>query len=280
MVTHVTPNAEKNGTQAVIMDWAGTTIDFGCMAPVETLVNVFAQHGVGLTAQEARRDMGLPKRAHIEAVGHLPRVAMAWQDQHGHAMSAHDLDVLYSAFTQAHLSTVTEHAALVPGALSTLAYLRERRIKIGSTTGYNRAVMAVLSPLAAAQGYMPDALVCADDVPSSRPGPLAVYLTCVLLNAWPAASVIKVDDTAPGLMEGRHAGAWTVAVLASGNTVGMTHAQWVGLDASARQAQRTLAQQALSDAAPDVMIDTLADLPDAVACIERWRSQGQLPGGR
>jgi phosphonoacetaldehyde hydrolase len=32
--------------------------------------------------------------------------------------------------------------------------------------------------------------------------------------------VVKVDDTVPGLLEGRHADCWTVAVVASGNEMG------------------------------------------------------------
>ena len=34
-----------------------------------------------------------------------------------------------------------------------MAQLRQRHLKIGSTTGYNREIMAVLAPLCAAQGF-------------------------------------------------------------------------------------------------------------------------------
>ena len=44
--------------KAVIFDWAGTMVDFGCMAPVEALVDAFAAHGVTISAADARRDMG------------------------------------------------------------------------------------------------------------------------------------------------------------------------------------------------------------------------------
>ena len=44
--------------KAVIFDWAGTMVDFGCMAPVEALIEAFAAHGVAITAADARRDLG------------------------------------------------------------------------------------------------------------------------------------------------------------------------------------------------------------------------------
>ncbi|MFN8371304.1 MAG: hypothetical protein U0694_00280 [Anaerolineae bacterium] len=31
--------------QAVIFDWAGTTVDYGCFAPVAVFIEVFAQMG-------------------------------------------------------------------------------------------------------------------------------------------------------------------------------------------------------------------------------------------
>ena len=44
--------------KAVVFDWAGTMIDFGCVAPVEALQHVFEGRGVRLSVAEARADMG------------------------------------------------------------------------------------------------------------------------------------------------------------------------------------------------------------------------------
>ena len=51
--------------KAVVFDWAGTMVDFGCMAPVEALIEVFAAEGVAITDAEARRDMGKAKHDHL-----------------------------------------------------------------------------------------------------------------------------------------------------------------------------------------------------------------------
>lgn len=52
--------------------------------------------------------------------------------------------------------------------------LRGMGIKVGSCTGFPSAIVEILKPLAAAQGYVPDAYVAADEVPQARPMPYMV----------------------------------------------------------------------------------------------------------
>ena len=58
----------KRKLEAVIFDWAGTTVDHGSLAPVRVLVQMFAAHGVPISNAQARRDMGLLKRDHIDRI--------------------------------------------------------------------------------------------------------------------------------------------------------------------------------------------------------------------
>ncbi len=130
----------------------------------------------------------------------------------------------------ANRHVVARYADLVPGATATVAALRERGLKIGSTTGYTRDIMEALLPPAALQGYAPDNLVCADDLPRGRPTPLMMYKCFLDLAVWPASAVVKVDDTAPGIAEGLAAGSWTAGVAMTGNALGLTAAELAGLD--------------------------------------------------
>jgi phosphonoacetaldehyde hydrolase len=61
--------------QAVILDWSGTTVDYGCVAPAKVFVDVFAEQGVDITLSEARAPMGIFKRDHIRAITRMPRIA-------------------------------------------------------------------------------------------------------------------------------------------------------------------------------------------------------------
>lgn len=48
--------------EAVIFDWAGTTVDFGCFAPVQAFVEVFKHFGIEPTMEEVRKPMGMLKK--------------------------------------------------------------------------------------------------------------------------------------------------------------------------------------------------------------------------
>ena len=70
--------------KAVMLDWAGTTVDHGSIAPVLALQTLFAKYGLTLSSEDIRRDMGLLKRDHIQAILNLPSVRLQWQTITGH----------------------------------------------------------------------------------------------------------------------------------------------------------------------------------------------------
>ncbi len=253
---------------AVVFDWAGTIIDFGSHAPMQAFVRLFEQYGIELSIEDARGPMGLPKWKHINTLGNLPHVNQQWQQKFNRSFSDSDTDDLYAIFTPMNAEAVVHHSELIPGFLSTLNLLRDQGIKVGTTTGYNREIMNVVLPLAKQQGFVPDNIVCADDLLASRPSPLGMYKCFLDLNVWPATSVIKVDDTVPGLLEGYHSGCWTVGVIASGNEVGKTHQEWVSLSTEEKESIRVQVSEKLAAGKPDFLIDTVADLPDVLKKIE------------
>ena len=51
--------------QAVILDWAGTVVDFGSFAPTQIFVEAFAEFDVQVSIEEARGPMGMGKWDHI-----------------------------------------------------------------------------------------------------------------------------------------------------------------------------------------------------------------------
>lgn len=264
---------------AVVFDWAGTIIDFGSQAPMGAFVKLFERHGVTISIDEARVPMGLPKWEHIRALGGQPRIAAAWAKAHGRPFAGRDVDRLYEEFTPMNVAAVKDHAALVPGVVEFVAALRERGIRVGTTTGYNRQIMEAVLPLAAAQGFEPDNLVCAGDLLQSRPSPAGMYRCFLDLGVWPAQRVLKVDDTVPGLLEGRHAGSWTAGVTASGNAVGLTLEAWQALDEAARAQWTSRASAALREASPDFLIPTVAELMPVIDEIEDRLRRGIGPGG-
>ena len=264
---------------AVIFDWAGTMVDFGSRAPMGVFVEVFRRFGVAITVAQARGPMGLPKRPHIQALLDDREIAEAWRAAHGHAPTDADVDAIYEIFVpmNAEVVAVGDHADLVPGAAAVVEALRGRGLKIGSTTGYTRDIMERLLPVAAAQGFAPDCLVCAGDVAAGRPTPLMMYRCFLDLQVWPAAACVKVDDTEPGIAEGLAAGSWTVGVAVSGNAVGLSRDEWSALPPADQAGLRARATDRLRAAGTHMVIDTVADLEPCLDAIERRLAAGERP---
>ncbi len=247
--------------KAVVFDWAGTMVDFGSFAPTTSFVAAFEDFGVAVTLAEARGPMGLPKRAHIETMLAQPRIAQAWVEAHGSEPGAGDVDAILARFEPITARVAADHAQLIPGALDMLDALAARGIKVGSTTGYTRQIMDSVRPVAAAQGYSPLNCVCSDDLLIGRPGPLGMYQSMVDLGVFPPSSMVKVDDTAPGIAEGVAAGCPTVGVALSGNHVGLTAEELASLPEDEIEVYRASATAMLEAAGADFVIDTVADLP-------------------
>jgi len=182
--------------QAAILDWAGTVVDHGSRAPMGAFVRAFAQFGVTISIADARGPMGMAKWDHIRAVGQIPSVAVAWRERHGRDFIEGDVDAIFQVFEPMNIAAVRDHADIIPGTIEAMATLRARGIRVAGTTGYTRPIMDVLEPLAAAGGYMPELTVCAGDLPAGRPTPLMMWYVMAKLGVWPAATVVKVDDTA------------------------------------------------------------------------------------
>jgi phosphonoacetaldehyde hydrolase len=211
--------------QAVLFDWAGTTVDYGSRAPVTVFMEIFHRLGIEITEAEARGPMGQAKREHIASVLGVPRVNQLWIDKFGSSPSNADVDRLYADFLPLQLSVLRAGSSVLPGIPELVLQLRSRGIKIGSSTGYTRELMAAITPTAREQGYEPDVLVCSDDVPAGRPLPWLNFRVCEALGVYPPACALVVDDTPLGIQAARNAGMWAIGVTMTGNGLGLPQSE-------------------------------------------------------
>ncbi|XFC39042.1 phosphonoacetaldehyde hydrolase [Stenotrophomonas indicatrix] len=265
--------------EAVVLDWAGTVVDFGSFAPTTVFVEAFKRaFDFDISLEEARRPMGLGKRDHIRALGCDADIDTRWRRHFGSAMTEAQVNSLYATFMPLQVAKVAEHAGLIPGAGETLRWLRSQGVRIGSCSGYPRQVMEALLPAAAAQGYAPDHVVASDDLAAgSRPGPWMALANVVALGVGDVAACVKVDDSAPGIHEGLRAGMWTVGLSLSGNESGLTQAQFEAADVATLAKARLHASTQLREAGAHYVIDTIADLPPVLLEIESRRARGERP---
>lgn len=263
--------------QAAILDWAGTVVDFGSFAPTQIFVEAFAEFDVQVSIEEARGPMGMGKWDHIRTLCDQPQITERYKKVFGRAPTDADVTAIYERFMPLQIEKIAEHSALIPGALETIAALREQGIKIGSCSGYPAQVMAKVVELAATNGYMADHVVATDEVPNGRPWPAQALANVIALGIDDVGACVKVDDTAPGILEGRRAGMWTVALVFSGNALGLTYEQYQALDAQTLIAERKRIHALFQSSRPHYLIDTITDLPRVIADINKRLSNGEMP---
>jgi len=257
--------------KAVISDLAGTTVDFGSCAPAGAFVELFARHNIRATAAEARGPMGIHKRDHIRAMLDMPSISQQWTGIHDRAWTERDLDDLYEEFIPMTLEALPKYSTVIPGVVETVERLHEQGIKIGVSTGYNNEMLRIVLEKAAEGGFIPDAAICAADVPKGRPAPWMIFRLMEALDVYPPTSVVKIGDTIADIEDGLNAGVWTIGVTRTGNLVGLTEAEWNVLTPAEQKRRIAEASKQLLAAGAHSVVDSFADLPDIIACLSNSR---------
>jgi phosphonoacetaldehyde hydrolase len=267
----------RGALKAVILDWAGTAVDYGSFAPTAVFLRLFENEGVSISAADARSGMGLMKKDHLRTILKRPSVADAWLAAHDAPASDADIERLFELFVPMQLAVVREYALPIPGLQQTVADLRRRGTKIGTTTGYIRSMMAELGPEAAKHGYVPDCIVCPDDVPAGRPFPWMCYQNAAQLGVYPMPAMVKVGDTLVDVEEGLNAGMWSVGLVLTGNLMGLDEAGVAALSPADLAAARERISANLLQAGAHLVIDGIWDLPAALDEIQARVLRGERP---
>ena len=263
--------------QAVLLDWAGTTMDFGCMAPAVVFVDVFRRKDVPITMEEARAPMGAHKRVHIQKITQLDSVRKRWQEKHGRLPTDADVEAMFKDFVPLQVKCLSDYSELIPGTLDIVKALKQRGYKIGSTTGYTTEMMAINLKDAARQGYVPDSTVCASDVPAGRPYPYMCLQNVINLGVSPVEACVKIDDTRPGIEEGLNAAMWTIGLAISGNEVGMPLKDWTELPKAEQARLREGAYTRMYQSGAHYVVDTIADIMPCLDDIGARLARGERP---
>lgn len=263
--------------KAAILDWAGTAVDFGSVAPVAALQRVFAENAVPITAAEARNEMGILKKDQIRAICAGRRVREQWTLRHGHAPSDKDVERMFAEFLPRQAEILAAHSSPIPGVVDTVRIWREAGLKIGSSTGYTRALLDVVIEVSAAQGYQPDASVTPDEVGGGRPMPFMCYRNAILLGVYPLGHGVKIGDTPADIEEGLNAGMWTVGITATGNEIGLTLPEWQSLPEVERAERENAAALRLRQAGAHFTAPSLACCTEILVEIDGRIAAGEKP---
>lgn len=249
--------------KAVILDWAGTTVDFGSMAPVAAFKEAFEAVDLFPDNDLIRSFMGLPKKDHVREMLRDGEMAAAFTKRYGEKPDEAAVELVYEKFEPALFRVLSDHAAPLPGVPETVRFLREKGILIGSTTGYTRAMMEVLCPVSEAMGYTPDCIICPDDVDGKgRPYPYMIWENLRRFGVSDIREACKIGDTEADITEGKNAGCLSVGVVFGSNMLGLSEEEYESASQSDRERLTDAARKSYDKTGADYIVNRITDLPE------------------
>jgi phosphonoacetaldehyde hydrolase len=261
--------------EAVIFDWAGTTVDYGCMAPIYAMQKAFSEYQLLITLDEIRQPMGMLKKDHIKAVLEMSRVKKHFHDVYHKYPETVDIEKLYADFEKNIFLNLDQHTQLIDGILEVQTYLRKHHIKMGSTTGYTRAMIDIVAESAKKQGYQPDYIISSDQVKKGRPYPYMLHQNLMALDVRDLRQVVKVGDTIVDIQEGLYAGCWSVGVVKGSSMLGLNASEAASMpDAELSERVQVVKYEMLA-AGAHFVIDTIGELPSLIDLIHHRMNSGE-----
>lgn len=251
----------------IIMDWAGTAVDFGCFAPLHAFLKIFEEKNIQITYRQAREPMGLLKIEHIKAILRMPEVDIQFRRIYGREWNIQDVNEMYRSFEKHLFASLENFTTPIPDVIDTLNGLRAEGIRIGSTTGYTQTMMDVVRPGAAAQGYTVDHLVTPDSLPAGRPAPYMIYRNMIDLAIPSVDEVVKVGDTVTDIKEGINAKTWSVGIITGSNELGLSQEEYATTAPGQLEKMKYEVRKRMLDAGAHYVIDTICELPEIIATI-------------
>jgi phosphonoacetaldehyde hydrolase len=262
---------------AVFLDWAGTAVDHGSIAPVHALEDVFHEYGVTAPRPLVRRHMGLAKKDHIRKLLEEPYVQEQWTALHHAPPQESDVEAMYAGFEPQMLEVLAGYATVISGVVDAVEAMRARGIKIAGTTGYTRPMLDRLETMAATQGYRTDRSLAPEDAGGGRPFPWMCYRLAMDLHIYPLFHCVKIGDTESDIAEGRNAGMWTIGVTRSGNAVGLIESDWSKLDSEQQRTLLDCAELELRSAGAHYTAETVAHVLPILDEITERIARGERP---
>ncbi|MBC2854953.1 phosphonoacetaldehyde hydrolase [Cetobacterium sp. 2A] len=263
--------------EGVIFDWAGTTVDYGCFAPVKVFLDIFKDKGIEPTIEEARGPMGMLKIDHVIAMLSVERISNLWKEKYGRNWNEDDVNLLYFNFEKQLFEILPDFTTPVPGILELIKRLREKGLKIGSTTGYTRKMMDIVEKHAKEKGYSPDFLSTPSNQPAGRPHPYMILENMKVLKLNNPECVIKVGDTVSDIKEGVNAKCWSVGILKGSSELGLTEEEVINMPKDELNEKLEVVRRRFLDNGAHFIIEEVGCLDEIINQINEKLLRGERP---
>ena len=249
--------------EGIIFDWAGTTVDYGCMAPVRAFDEAFKSFGIEPTMEEIRKPMGMLKIDHVRTMLKMERINNLWKEKYNRDWTEDDVQKIYEISERKIFEVLDKYTDIKPHVLETIIEIRNKGLKIGSTTGYTSDMMKIVTDRAKQQGYTPDFWICPDMVNSKgRPYPYMIFRNMEALELISVDKVLKVGDTIADIKEGVNAGIDTVGIIEGSSLMGLSQEEYEALSEDKKNEMDLKVVSAYQDAGAKYIIRDISGLLD------------------
>lgn len=249
--------------EGIIFDWAGTTVDYGCMAPVRAFDEAFKSFGIEPTMEEIRKPMGMLKVDHVRTMLKMERINNLWKEKYNRDWTEDDVQKIYEISERKIFEVLDKYTDIKPHVLETIIEIRNKGLKIGSTTGYTSDMMKIVTDRAKQQGYTPDFWISPDMVNSKgRPYPYMIFRNMEALELISVDKVLKVGDTIADIKEGVNAGIDTVGIIEGSSLMGLSQEEYEALSEDKKNAMDLKVVSAYQDAGTKYIIRDISGLLD------------------
>ena len=193
------------------------------------------------------------------------RISRLWEEIHGTVPGEEEAQKLFSIFEDKLMSILHLYADPKPGVTEAVELLREKGIKIGSTTGYTDKMMEIVVPAAASKGYAPDVWFSPDSTgQKGRPYPYMIFRNMEALGLMDVRRVIKVGDTVSDIREGKNAGVLSAGIVTGSSEMGLSLEEFEALSPEEREEQCRRTEEKFLAAGADRVYRTLYELAESL----------------
>lgn len=277
-------NTSLRKVKAVVFDWAGTTIDYGCRGPLAVFLELFDKKGIPITVEEASKPMGKLKIEHIRELLQMERIKQEYLRKFNKIPDENTVNEFNNEFEPMLFKILPEYTDLLPYVNETVSQLRgEYNLKIGSTTGYTKQMMNIVAPLVEKKGFKPDFMISSSEVRQGRPHPWMIFENAKHFNISNMEEIIKVGDTIADIKEGNNANCWSIGVVEGSSLLGFTKNQYdqaIKSNLALVDKKKKIVISIYEENNVDFVINSIKNLPDLIDKINENINNGFYPGGR
>ena len=250
---------------AVIFDLAGTIIDFGSLATIDAMKEVFKKRQIKISTEIIKKHMGIKKIDHIKKITLHQKFKKEGNRLQRRNFTKKDLNSVSKDFDKSLVEKVKMKLNVIPNAKKIFRILRKKNILIGSTTGYPKRIIRLIKPFLKKRNILPKEIISVEDVKKGRPSAQMCNKILKKLKIKNPKNCLKIDDSFSGISEGKNAKMLTAGLIFTGIQIGMSKKRLGKISINEKIKKRKLISKEFKKLGCDFIFDDLYGLTKIIS---------------